>query len=57
MKLGLFHFQLMYDILYNIHFIYDEKQLANYVITKLSEAFNSEAGSIFIPDKRHKICK
>lgn len=47
MKLGLFHFQLLYNVLENIHFIYDEGELADTVLTKISETLNAEAGTIF----------
>jgi len=47
MALGLFHFQLMYDILQELHFIYDEEKLAAYVVDKLSAALNAEAGTVF----------
>ncbi|MDX6770895.1 MAG: GAF domain-containing protein [Elusimicrobiota bacterium] len=47
MKLGLFHFQLLYNVLENIHFIYDEEELADTVLTKISETLNAEAGTIF----------
>lgn len=47
MKLGLFHFQLLYNVLENIHFIYDEEELADTVLTKISEALNAQAGSVF----------
>lgn len=47
MKLGLFHFQLLYNVLENIHFIYDEAELADTVLTKIAETLNAEAGTIF----------
>ena len=47
MKLGIFHFQLLYQVLENIHFIHDEEELANAVLTKVAEALNAEGGSIF----------
>ncbi len=47
MKLGLFHFQLLYNVLENIHFIYDEEELADTVLTKIAETLNAEAGTVF----------
>jgi GAF domain-containing protein len=47
MKLGLFHFQLLYNVLENIHFIYDENELAEVVLEKVAEALNASAGTIF----------
>ncbi len=47
MKLGIFHFQVLYNVLDNIHFIYDEDELANNVLKRVSEALNAEAGTIF----------
>lgn len=47
MKLGIFHFQLLYDVLTDLHFIYDEKELAKYILSKVSDALNSEAGTLF----------
>jgi PAS domain S-box-containing protein len=47
MKLGLFHFQLLYNVLENIHFIYDEGELAEVVLEKVGEALNATAGTVF----------
>ncbi len=47
MKLGTFHFELLYDILTDLHFIYDEEELAKYVLSKVSDALNSEGGTLF----------
>lgn len=47
MKLGTFHFQLLYNVLENVHFMHDEAELAQAVLDKVSEALNVEAGSIF----------
>ena len=47
MKLGFFHFQLLYGILENVHFIHDEYLLAGAVLSTMSEALNAEGGSIF----------
>lgn len=47
MKLGIFHFQLLYDILADLHYIYDEEELAKYILSKVSDALNSEGGTIF----------
>jgi PAS domain S-box-containing protein len=47
MKLGLFHFQLLYNVLENIHFIYDEGELAEVVLEKVGEALNAGAGTVF----------
>ena len=47
MKLGLFHFQVLYTILENIHYIYDEHQLSEVVLDNISHALNAEGGTIF----------
>lgn len=47
MKLGLFHFQLLYQILERIHYIYDEEELAQAVLQSISTALNAEGGTIF----------
>ncbi len=47
MKLGTFHFQLLYNVLENVHFMHDETELAQAILDKVSEALNAEAGSIF----------
>lgn len=47
MPLGLFHYQVLADVLEKIHYIYDEVELASTVLAKVSEALNTEAGSIF----------
>lgn len=47
MPLGLFHYQVLADVLEKIHYIYDESELASVVLSKVSEALNTEAGSIF----------
>lgn len=53
MTLGLFHFQVLYEVLEKIHYIYDEQELADTILTKVSEALNAEGGSIFkiLPDE------
>ncbi|MBN2406204.1 MAG: GAF domain-containing protein [Elusimicrobia bacterium] len=48
MVMGLFHFQIMYDVLHDLHFKHSEEELLDFVVSKLSEAFNSEGGTIFI---------
>ena len=52
MKLGLFHFQLLYSVLERIHFIYNEDELANTVLSQIAETLNADGGSIFqiLPD-------
>ena len=54
MGLGLFHYQLLSNILEKIHYIYDEEELAVTVLTQLSEALSAEGGTIFkiLPDGR-----
>lgn len=47
MPLGLFHFQLLYNVLENIHFIHNEQELAQTIMDTVSKALNAEAGSIF----------
>ncbi len=47
MKLGLFHFQLLYQVLEQIHYLYDEDELATSVLQAVSTALNAEAGTIF----------
>ena len=47
MTLGLFHYQLLSDILEQIHYIYDETELSNTVLAQLSKALNTEGGTIF----------
>ncbi|HAF95512.1 MAG: hypothetical protein A2021_09080 [Elusimicrobia bacterium GWF2_52_66] len=47
MPLGLFHYQVLTDVLEKIHYIYDESELASTILSKVSEALNTEAGSIF----------
>lgn len=47
MKLGLFHFQLLYQVLEQIHYLYDEDELAKCVLQAVSTALNAEAGTIF----------
>jgi PAS domain-containing protein len=47
MPLGLFHYQVLCDVLEKIHYIYDESELANTILSKVSEALDTEAGSVF----------
>jgi PAS domain S-box-containing protein len=47
MKLGIFHYQLLYQILERIHYIYDETQLAEEVLENISAALDAEAATIF----------
>ncbi|MEK6543727.1 MAG: GAF domain-containing protein [Elusimicrobiota bacterium] len=53
MRLGLFHFQLLYQVLESIHYIYEEHELANTVLKSISTALNAEGGTIFklMPDQ------
>jgi len=47
MALGLYHYQLLSDMLEKIHFIYDEKELSSVILEALSRSLNTEAGTIF----------
>lgn len=47
MKLGLFHFQLLYQILERIHFTYDENELADTIVSSVANALDAEGGTIF----------
>lgn len=47
MKLGLFHFQLLYQILEQIHYLYEEDELAKAVLQGISTALTAEAGTLF----------
>lgn len=47
MPLGIFHYQLLTRVLEDIHFMNDEAELADTVLSGVSQALNAEAGSIF----------
>lgn len=47
MSLGLFHYQLLTDVLEKIHYIYDEAELAKTILSGVASALNAEGGSIF----------
>lgn len=47
MALGLFHYQILADMVEKMHFIYDELELSNFVLENLSKALQTEAGTIF----------
>jgi GAF domain-containing protein len=47
MKLGLFHFQLLYQVLEQIHYLHNEDELAAAVLQAVSTALSAEAGTIF----------
>lgn len=47
MKLDMFHYQLLYQVLERIHYIYDETQLADEVLQNISAALSAEAATIF----------
>lgn len=51
MKLGIFHFELLYNVLQDMHFLYNEEEMAEMVLAKISEALNAEAGTIFRAEK------
>lgn len=55
MKLGLFHFQVLYDVLHDMHFIHEEEELGNYIVSKLAVAFNAEGGTIFKLMRENKL--
>jgi PAS domain S-box-containing protein len=47
MALGLFHFQLLHNVLERIHFVYNEDELAETVLEHVSQALYAEGGTIF----------
>lgn len=47
MALGLFHFQLLHQVLEKIHFIHSEEDLGTTVLESVSQALNAEGGTIF----------
>lgn len=47
MTLGLFHYQVLSDILEKIHYIYREEDLSRVILEKLSRSLDVEAGTIF----------
>lgn len=51
MKLGIFHFELLYNVLQDMHFLYDEEEMADNVLSKISQALDAEAGTIFRVEK------
>ncbi len=55
MKLGLFHFELLYNVLQEMHFLYNEEEMAETVLTKISEALNAEAGTIFRTEEEGRL--
>lgn len=55
MKLGLFHFQLLYQVLEQIHYLHDEDELATSVLQAVSTALNAEAGTIFKMEKNEQL--
>lgn len=51
MKLGMFHFELLYNVLQEMHFLYIEEEMASTVLSKISQALDAEAGTIFRAEK------
>jgi len=47
MKLRLFHYQVLCEVLENIHYIYDEAVLAETILSRVAESLNAEAGTVF----------
>lgn len=47
MTLAPVHYEVLYKVLENIHYIYDEHELASVLLTEVSRALNAGAGSIF----------
>lgn len=47
MKLGIFHFELLYNVLQEMHFLYNEEEMAETVLAKISQALDAEAGTVF----------
>ncbi|HOW28471.1 MAG TPA: GAF domain-containing protein [Elusimicrobiota bacterium] len=47
MKLGIFHFELLYNVLQDMHFLYNEEEMATLVLARIVEALNAEAGTVF----------
>ena len=52
MALGLFHYQLLTEVLEKIHYIHDESEMADTVLSGVAGALSAEGGSIFkiLPD-------
>jgi GAF domain-containing protein len=55
MKLGIFHFELLYNVLQDMHFLYDEEEMADTVLSKISQALDAEAGTIFRVEKEGEL--
>ncbi|MBI5630059.1 MAG: GAF domain-containing protein [Elusimicrobia bacterium] len=47
MALGIFHFQVLTDVIEKTHHLSSETELADVVLSTISKAFDAEAGSIF----------
>jgi PAS domain S-box-containing protein len=47
MALGLFHFQLLHQVLERIHFVYNDEDMAQTVLESVSQALYAEGGTIF----------
>jgi PAS domain S-box-containing protein len=47
MKLKLLHYQVLCEVLENIHYIYDETVLAETILSRVAESLNAEAGTVF----------
>ena len=50
MLLGLFHYQILTDILTEIHTFIDKRAAAEFVLEKISLALDSEGGTVFLAD-------
>ncbi|MFC1521304.1 GAF domain-containing protein [Elusimicrobiota bacterium] len=52
--LGLFHYQTLYEILREIHLFKDRDEIANFVLSKVAQALDSEGGTMFLVDVEEK---
>lgn len=46
--IGLYHYQILYELLLEINLIYKEEELAHHVLQKITKAFDAEGGAIYV---------
>ncbi len=47
MALGLFHYQVLSDVLKKIHYVHDETEISRIILEQLSKVLSTEGGTVF----------
>ncbi|MBI4668920.1 MAG: GAF domain-containing protein, partial [Elusimicrobia bacterium] len=54
--LGLFHYQILCEVLRDVHLVRGRQAIAQFVLNKVAQALDSEGGTIFLMDQENLLC-